>query len=55
MSSILRAGKMRHAINAGESCAVAAVAVRIELLLGEDVTTFLERSGLEGVETRREA
>jgi hypothetical protein len=42
MRSILGAREMGHAINAGEGCAVTAVPVRVELLLGEDITTFLE-------------
>jgi hypothetical protein len=41
MSSVLGAGEVNHAINASEGGAVAAVSMRIELLLGKDVTTRL--------------
>lgn len=45
MSSVLDAGEVNHAINASEGGAVAAVSMRIKLLLGEDVTTRLAGKG----------
>lgn len=42
MGSVLSAGEMCHAINASEGGSVASVSVRVELLLGEDVTALLE-------------
>lgn len=37
------AGKVDHAIEAGKSRAIALVTVAVEFLLGEDVSTALER------------
>ena len=39
--SVFGAGKMNHAIDAGKGGASAAVAMRVELLLGENVTARL--------------
>lgn len=41
MRSILGALEVHHAVNAGEGCAATLVSMRVELLLGEDVTTGL--------------
>lgn len=43
MRAILRAIEMNHAINTGERRAATLVTVRIELLLGENITTVLAR------------
>jgi hypothetical protein len=42
MCSILEAGEMYHAVDAGERGSSAAVAMRIKFLLGEDVAAGLE-------------
>jgi hypothetical protein len=41
MRTIFGALEVYHAVDAGERCAPALIGVRIELLLGEDVTTSL--------------
>lgn len=41
MRSVLDAGEVYHAINAGKGGAAAAVSMRVEFLLGEDVTARL--------------
>ena len=41
MRMIFGALEVYHAVDAGERCAPALIGVRIELLLGEDVTTSL--------------
>lgn len=41
MGSVLDAREVHHAINAGEGGAAAAVSMRVEFLLGEDVTARL--------------
>jgi hypothetical protein len=41
MRSVLNAREIHHTVNAGESSAAAAVAVRVEFLLGENVAAVL--------------
>lgn len=43
MGSIVGATKMHHTVKTGERSAVALVAMRIEFLLREDITTRLGR------------
>lgn len=47
MGSILEAGEVDHAINAGKGSASTTVSMRIEFLLGEDVATVLRMEELE--------
>ena len=48
MGLVAAAGKVNHAVEAGEGCAVALVAMAVELLLGEDISTVLEGRGQYG-------
>ena len=41
MLSVLDSGEIHHAVDAGKGGAVAAVAMRVELLLGQDVAALL--------------
>lgn len=47
MGSILEAGEVDHAINAGKGSASTTVSMRIKFLLGEDVATVLRMEELE--------
>lgn len=50
MGSIIGAREVYHAINAGEGGAVATIAVRVKLLLGEDIPARLFVTGYWSVE-----
>ena len=52
MGSIIGAREVYHAINAGESGAVATIAVRVKLLLGEDIPARLFATGYWSVDKR---
>jgi hypothetical protein len=41
---VARALEMHHAVKAGEGCAIALIAVPVELLLREDIPTVLNGS-----------
>lgn len=43
MRSVLGAVEMDHAVDTGEGRAAALVAVRVELLLGEDIAAILKK------------
>ncbi len=53
MGSVFSAREMDHAIDAGESGAPAAVSMRVELLLGENVTAGLASPADDGLDGSR--